>query len=572
MVILDVFNLRGSYGEIKDQRFGIAEFDDYVSSIQRAIPDVVIIGILDGSAADADRVHDFASEADQAELLRRANLPKSDPQFVYRLPQQRSDVRYDALYLHADPVCIHLLRQFQPTCALITHDGLNKSDDFKYLPVDDPLRDHIFRPWWAKSEGRWVFVSRSQLDSIWKVFRRKRVENREVQRVEDFFGALTFANENHTVVRERAFGYVHDFVNEHRAQIAAQRKGRLTFGDTSRSRSPFDVLNPGDFEEVSNAASEVFDDELIDVGGSIDSDVLVGVATEQIDLIRSIDELQVYVGKRVGVQAMLQIDGDIPYLTWLGRSSRVTVTLWSPSAVVRSGFVRLEGVLTSNDGQLIISVASADDFRYSSVGDAVSARLARLVKRDIYVGGRGSWTFPRLPRRPSRRIPPSPPVSAVPSVPPSSTADGVPSTPSIERVDERDTNPPLDYEDATTEPVTVVGLNAAPKYVEIEAGVSGDAILDDKGRPGPIAIDKPDIDQPARRTKWRMLAWIATACVVAAAVWFVLQTYVFAFEIPDPAVCKNLEPEACEAIIAEWQGDALRIHLYGTRGADGVVR
>lgn len=553
MVILDVFNLRGSYGEIRDQRFGIAEFDDYVSSVQRAIPDVVIIGILDGSAADADRVHDFVSDADQAELLRRANLPKSDPQFVYRLPQPRSDVRYDALYLHADPVCIHLLRQFQPTCALITHDGLNKSDDFKYLPVNDPLRGHIFRPWWAKSEGKWVFVSRNQLDSIWKVFRRKRIENREVQRVEDFFGALTFANEDHTVVRERAFGYVHDFVNEHRAQIAAQRKGRLTFGDTSRSRSPFDVLNPGDFQEVSHATSEAVDDELLDVGGAIDSDVLVRVATEQIDLIRSVDELQVYAGKRVAVQAMLQTDGEIPYLTWLGRSSRVKVILWSPSAVMKYGLVQVEGVLRSDHGQLTIAVASESDLRYHTVDDAVSARLARLVKRDIYLGGSGSWNFPRLPRRPSRPIPPpSPKLNET-------------DKPTVGLDNE------MDYESSTVlrhakgDSRTGGGRTAASTRgldPEMKSGGSGT-------EPSDV---KPDTDLLVRRTKWRMWAWIATVCVVAAAVWFVLQTYVFAFEIPDPAVCANLESEACEAIVTEWQGDALRIHLYGTRGADGVVR
>jgi len=87
-----------------------------------------------------------------------------------------------------------------------------------------------------------------------------------------------------------------------------------------------------------------------------------------------------------------------------------------------------------------------------------------------------------------------------------------------------------------------------------------------------MAIDAVGMDLLVRRTKWKMLAWIATACLVAAAIWFVLQAYVFALEIPDPAVCANLEPEVCEANIAEWQGDALRIHLYGTRGAGGVVR
>ncbi len=572
VVILDVLNLRGSEGRRKDSPFRVDHFDEFVAAVSQALPNAVIVGIVDGTAAQEGRKVGFASKDDRRELLRRTNLDPSDPQYLHLLPppEKRWGWRKDLRYLPADPVCVHLLEMFPDNSALITFDLLDKESDVAYFPEIHELRHRIFVPFWLRSENSWVFLAREEVSQFgaWNADFFEAAENHEILRIEELLVSVAISERKATKVRQQAYGYVHDCVNEHRA--AGNRIVPLVLR-WQRPRSAFDVLNPRDFEEVSTASTEQTEDELIDVGASNDSDVLVRVTTEQIDLIRSIDELQVYVGKRVGVQAMLQIDGDIPYLTWLGRSSRVAVTLWSPSAVVRTGFVRLEGVLTSNDGRLTISVASPDDLRYSSVGDAVSARLARLVKRDVYASGGGKWNFPRLPRRPSRRIPPPPPF-VVPPVRPSSTTDGVPATPSIERIDEEDRNTPRDYEDATSEPVTVVGSITAPKHVETEAGVSDGAISDDKGRPGPIAIGKPDTDLPARRTKWRMLAWIATACVVAAAVWFVLQTYVFAFEIPDPAVCANLEPEVCEAIIAEWQGDALRIHLYGTRGADGVVR
>jgi hypothetical protein len=558
VVILDVFNLRGSYGEIKDQPFGIAEFDDYVSSVRRAIPSVTIIGILDGSAADTDRAHDFASEADQVELLQRSKLPMSDPQFVYLLPQQRADTRWDDQYLHADPVCIHLLRQFQPTSVLITHDGLNKSDDFKYLPMNDPLRGHIFRPWWAKSEGKWVFVSRSQVDSIWKVFRRKRIENREVQRVEEFFGSLTFANDDQGIVQERAFGYVHDFVNEYRAQKAAQRKGRLTFGDTSRSRSPFDVLNPGDFEEVSTASTEMVDDELVDVGGTNNSDVLVRVATEQIDLIRSIDELNVYVGRRVRLHAMLRFVGDVPYLVWFGLATRVRVSLEGPSYPLTSGLVRVEGMLSESDGELKISVSSARDIRQQSIVDVISGRITRLVQGDLFAGEGGDWGLPALPRRRASQVSPPPPPLSKPVSAGSSVGENrgqVPSEPSVRIV--RESSNDVDTSDQVRVGHSESGAQTIAKTTSQAVGVE--------------LPKMPTIPRDNKRLRILLAVAVVATVAVAIAVTVALRTFVFAFELPEPAVCMNVEPAVCEEIVAEWRGDAIRINLYGTRGPDGLV-
>lgn len=573
VVILDVMNLRGTEGNRKDALFRIDDFDVFVDDLSRVVPTAVIVGIVDGTAAQEGRRGGFASKDDRRELLRRTNLDPGHPQhlFLLRAPQKRWGWGRDLKYLPADPVCLHLLEKFSDNAALVTFDLFDKDSDLAYFPESHELRRNIYAPFWLKSEGSWVYLSREQVSrfSGWDNEFFRAAENGSILRIEEFLKPNTISESDYVLVRQEAYGYVHDCDNEHRA--AGNRVVPLVL-EWQKPRSAFDVLNPEDFVEVPASPIELVDDELINLGGSNDSDVLVRVATEQIDLIRSIDELQVYAGKRVAVQALLQNDGEGSYLTWLGRSSRVRVALWSPSASAKSGFVRIEGVLTSNDGQLTISVASANDLRYPAVGDAVSARLARLVNRDIYVGSKAPWTFPRLPRRGSRRIPPPPPVSAVPSAPPSSTADGVPSTPSIERVDERDTNTPLGYGGTTPEAATFAGSNTAPRYVGNDGGVRGDVESEDKGRTGPIAISNLETDVPVRRTNLKLVAWIATACVVAALVWFVLQTYLFAFEIPEPAVCADLEPAVCEAIVNEWRGDALRIYLYGTRGPDGVVR
>jgi hypothetical protein len=557
VVILDVMNLRDRWsgsednGGGKDGPFRIRHFDEYVSEIQRVLPGVVILGIVDGTAAYKGWRKVYGSKDDREELLGRTELGLTHPKYLHLLPPKASRWREDLKYLKADPVCVHLLSKFSSNGALITSDLMSKPEDLSWFPSDHLLRSSIFAPFWLRSEQSWVFLSRTNISTFpaWDGFFFSAVERGEVLRVEDCLRSTSLTELELEKVRERAYGYVHDLVTEHRA--AGNRIVPLVL-EWQKPRSAFDVLNPKDFVGVPAAPIEFVDDELINVGGSNDSDVLVRVDTEQIDLIRSINELQIYTGKRIAVQAMLQIDGEIPYLTWLGRSSRVKVILWSASAVIKSGFVRLEGVLTSDDGELTISVASANDLRYPSVGDAVSARLARLVKRDIYVGNKGSWTFPRLPRRPSRQSPPSTPPKVIDE----------PDTP-ID--DEAGGGPRISHTDAGSD------VKNGSTKTTVPTGGSDSETTKGRSETEPSVV-KPDTDLPARRTKWRMLAWIATACVVAAVVWFVLQTYVFAFEIPDPAVCANLEPEACEAIVTEWQGDALRIHLYGTRGADGVVR
>ena len=553
VVVLDVMNLRGTEGNRKDALFKIDHFDVFVYDLTRVLPTAVIVGIVDGTAAQEGRKGGFASKDDRRELLRRTGLDPGHPQhlFLLRAPQKRWGWGRDLKYLPADPVCVHLLEKFSDNAALITFDLFDKDSDLAYFPENHELRRNIYAPFWLKSEGSWVYLSREQVSrfSGWDNEFFRAAENGSILRIEEFLVHTSISESVYAKVRQEAYGYVHDCDNEHRA--AGNRVVPLVL-NWQKPRSVFDVLNPKDFAEAPVSPVEIVDEELIDVGGLNDSDVLVRVATEQIDLIRSIDELQVYTGKRVAVQAMLQIDGEIPYLTWMGRSSRVTVTLWSPSAVIKSGFVRLEGVLTSDDGELTISVASANDLRYPSVGEAVSARLARLVKRDIYVGG-AAWNFPRLPRRPSRQTPPSPITIEIDEP-----------TASIE--DEASSGPITTSRNVggnvRTGSTAIVGTAGRPE----RATAIGDPVS------GPTAINDSETALPVRSTKKKLLAWGVVVCVVAAAVWFALRTYVFTFEIPDPAVCTNLEPEACETIVTEWQGDALRIHLYGSRGADGVVR
>lgn len=554
VVILDVMNLRGSEGKRKDAPFRIEHFDVFIGDLGRVVPSAVIVGIVDGTASQEGRRGGFASKHDSRELLRRTNLDPGHPQHLLLLPapEKRWGWGKDLKYLPADPVCVHLLEKFPDNAALITFDLFDKDSDIAYFPESHELRRNIYAPFWLKSEQSWVYLSREEVNRFqkWDYEFFRAAEIGSITRLEGFLTHTTSSESEYAEIRQEAYGYVHDFVNEHRA--AESRVVPLVLS-WQKPRSAFDVLNPEDFAEGNIRPIEIVDDEPIDVGESKDSNVLVRVATEHVDLIRSIDQLQIYAGKRVAVQAMLQMYGDSPYLTWLGRMSRVKVTLWNTSVVPKSGFVRVEGVLTSDDEQLTISVTSENDLRYHSVGDAVTARLAQLVKRDIYVGGGGPWTFPHLSWRPTRRIP---------SPPPSPVIRG----PAITIDDEVDSGPHTGPEHVGGVTEAVSGGTAASTREPSPVFPVGGPVS------GPIAIDAVGMDLLVRRTKWKMLAWIATACLVAAAIWFVLQAYVFAFEIPDPAVCANLEPEVCEAIIAEWQGDALRIHLYGTRGAGGVVR
>ena len=565
IVVLDVFNLRGSYGEIRNQPFGMAEYDDYVRAIQLAAPNAVIVGILDGSAADDDRAYDFASVRDQEELIRRSQLPTSDLKYIHLLPQHRKDRRWDDQYLHADPVCVHLLRQFQPACALITHDGLNKSGDFKFLAAKDPLRNHIFRPWWAKSESSWVFVSRRQLEATWKLLRKSRVENREVQRIEDFLKAFDKSTMSYIETRELAFGYVHDYVNEYRAEAAARRKAKTTFGDTSRPRSPFDQLNPADFDDAPAASEDLVDSRYVEFGWNEPSDVLVQVAAEQIDLIGSIDELGLHLDKRIRVDAMLQIEGDAAYLVWFGHASRVRVAISGLSASLKDGLVRVEGVLSRDNGELAISVASASDLQYRSISDVAKDRLSRLVTRDLYVGGGGTWGFPRLPRRGPRRIPPPPSRFVTgPEVPASGTSVSIPA-----QSESRHTTPDRSLE--LTEPITE---DALLRRNLVNVSTTRTTSDNESSIREPVGTDKTEVSadpsQSSTRRRWLAVGAIGIS-VAALLLAYFLRTDVSGVEVPAPAVCLDLNADQCDVVVAEWRGDALRVNLYGTRTESGIV-
>jgi hypothetical protein len=81
----------------------------------------------------------------------------------------------------------------------------------------------------------------------------------------------------------------------------------------------------------------------------------------------------------------------------------------------------------------------------------------------------------------------------------------------------------------------------------------------------------PTIPRDNKRSRKLLAVAVVATMAVAIAVTVALRTFVFAFELPEPAVCMNVEPAVCKEIVAEWRGDAIRINLYGTRGPDGLV-
>jgi hypothetical protein len=354
---------------------------------------------------------------------------------------------------------------------------------------------------------------------------------------------------------------VYDHVNEYRAK--AKKSGVRTFGDQSRSKSPFDVLKNLNLDDA-GAESTEFQDDVVDVPVSDDSDVLVRVETEEIDLIRSVDEFHVHVGKRVFVHAMLRFVDGHHYLVWFGRTSRVRVLMEGSSDALTSGFVGIRGMLSNEDGELAITVRSNRDVTRASLGDAVAARITRLIKRDTFVGG-AEWVFPPLPPRPTRLIPPPPNI-----IEPGPRGDDVKIGEPAKSSDANQTAP--EHGDDNTEKTKVQTTEEAERQtteVGIGNGVDGRGTKTLPPGPGP----KPPKQVPRNTRPWKR--WIAAAIaslVVALALVYTLRTYVFAFEVPEPAVCKDLEPATCQAIVTEWQGDALRVNLYGTRGPDGLIR
>jgi hypothetical protein len=378
------------------------------------------------------------------------------------------------------------------------------------------------------------------------------VDNGEILRLEEFLSASVTSEEQRIETRELAYGFVTDFVNEHRA--AGNRTVPMVLEWQRPAGIKIKGYDPARFANEPVAFVEPQEDDLVDVPISDDSDVLVRVATEEIDLIRSIDELQVHVGKRVLVQAMLRFVDGLPSLVWFGRTSRIRVLMERPSDLLTSGFVRIQGLLSVEGGELAITVSSKQDVTSVSIGDAVVARITRLVKRDPFVGG-VEWAFPSLPPRQTRRIPPPPNV-----VMPVDRGDD--DSKIEEAATSSDANQAApEYGDVNTEK-TKVQTTEEEESQTTEVGIGN-------GVQGP---EQTEEDEPNPRPKKRWIAAGIALLIVALVLIYTLQTYVFAFEVPEPEVCKDLGPAVCQVIVTEWQGDALRVNLYGTRGFDGLIR
>lgn len=87
-------NLRGSKRERKDALFSVGDFDEYVSAISRVLPDSALVGIVDGTAANRNWKHDFQSEEDQRELLRRSDLPPDQAEYLHLLPRKEKKLGF----------------------------------------------------------------------------------------------------------------------------------------------------------------------------------------------------------------------------------------------------------------------------------------------------------------------------------------------------------------------------------------------------------------------------------------------------------------------------------------------
>ena len=566
VVILDVMNLRGTEGKRKDAPFNIENFDQFVVAIERVLPGAVTLGIVDGTATkNKGKVYD--SEADYQELLRRTRLSKTHPQYLYLLPppEKKWGWSRDLKYIGADPVCVHLLEKFSDNCALVTGDLMNKDEDVAYFPANHLLRKNMFRPFWFRTLDSWAFLLTAALGHFdkWGKEFFDAVDNGEILRLEEFLSASVTSEEQRIETRELAYGFVTDFVNEHRA--AGNRTVPMVLEWQRPAGIKIKGYDPARFADEPVAFVEPQEDDLVDVPISDDSDVLVRVATEEIDLIRSIDELQVHVGKRVFVDAMLRFVDGHPYLVWFGRTSCVRVLMEESSDALTSGFVRIRGMLSNEGGELAITVQSNRDLTRASFGDAVAARIARLVKRDTFVGDIG-WVFPPLPPRPTRRIPP-PPNFVEPG------ARGDDDSKIGEVAESSGTNKATqEYGDVNTEEITAQTTQEA-KGRTTEVGIGngvegrGTGTVRSGPRPGP-----PKKVPPNTRPRKRWIAAVIASLILALVLFYALRTYVFAFEVPEPEVCNDLEPAVCQAIVTEWQGDALRVNLYGTRGPDGLIR
>jgi len=546
VVILDVMNLRGTEGKRKDAPFNIENFDQFVVAIERVLPGAVSLGIVDGTATkNKGKVYD--SEADYQELLRRTRLSKTHPQYLYLLPppEKKWGWSRDLKYIAADPVCVHLLEKFSDNCALVTGDLMNKDEDVLYFPANHLLRKNMFRPFWFRTLDSWAFLLTAALGHFdkWGKEFFDAVDNGEILRLEEFLSASVTSEEQRIETRELAYGFVTDFVNEHRA--AGNRTVPMVLEWQRPAGIKIKGYDPARFANEPVAFVEPQEDDLVDVP----------VSNEEIDLIRSIDELQVHVGKRVLVHAMLRFVDDRPFLVWFGRTSRIRVLMKRPLDPLTIRFVRIQGVLSIVGGELVITVDSKQDVTSESIGNAVKARITRLVKRDSFVGGT-EWAFPSLPPRQTRRIPP-PHVVAEPE------PRGDDDSKIGEVAESSGTNKP------TRENSDIPEEN---NNDQVPADDTENVVENHNTRRDNTPEPPPESSMPNPRPKKRWIAAVIASLIVALVLIYALRTYVFAFEVPEPQVCKDLEPAVCQAIVTEWQGDALRVNLYGTRGSDGLIR
>jgi len=398
VVVLDVMNLRDRRRDRQqprpreDKPFEIAHFDRYVTELRRILPGLVVIGVVDGTAVFKWNRRVFATQDDQTELLRRTALDPSDVNHLYLLPPPKKRfLQEDLKYLKADPVCIHLLEKYEPNVGLITSDLHNKPGDVAYFPLDHPLREKIFAPFWLGREDRCAFLSRPQLSQFsngWDTTFFDAVANGEVLRIEDRLRVPANSGRLHGEVREDVYGHIHDIVNEHRA--AANRTVPIVL--EWQKSSFFSGLNPADFPSVSSDASEDVSGDVVELDDVGYSSVRVDVATT-VDLSRSVHELSDYVGRRVRLHAMVRVVEGVPYLFWLGNLARVRIVVDGSQTLPREGFAWLQGLVTDDGGALALVLDAAGGV---SIAEAVKDRVSRVVRRIPFRRSNSPWSLPPI--------------------------------------------------------------------------------------------------------------------------------------------------------------------------------
>jgi len=582
VVILDVMNLRGSEGKRDDALFSIRDFDGYVSALTSVLPHAVIVGIVDGTSVNGDDDRNWQSQFetlnDLHELRRRTKLHKDNPMYLCLLPPKTQETQRQSLYkkiakrpteykpdlqyIAADPVEVHLVEKFAPNSALITYDLLAKPEDFNFFPANHELRSNIFEPNWLSSSGRYEFRQKGRVTRRRPSRRKKTTPGADAPLIEDFLPSVPPSEQEVIDLRLRAYGYVHDVVNEHRA--AGNRTVPIVL-KWQRPKSPFDVLDsrkfPKKVPEPTVPLEELDQIDNAQIRNLEDSGVITRVETEDVDLVRSIEELRPFMGKRVRVHAMLRVDGDGVTLIWIGTESRVQVVVKEATSSLKSGLVRVEGVLSDEGGNLVLSVAAAKDVRRESLSDVVVRRLGRLVKKDFDGHSVGEWSFPALPRRKAPR-------TSAPAV----LVDGGKDDSGSEPGGRSSRHPANSGSTGAT--LAAIGEETALGAFDDS---SNRVTADGRGENGRTSqVDEPPTTGPAPERLRYKNRWIGAAIAVTITLAIALASYaltdVFGFKTPKPAACVDLGQQACDALVSEWRADAIRIFIYGVRDADGVVR